>query len=98
MTHLPRLVKTIRVEMDPRSTSNAVFPQGMTHMVSSSLTLAASSNLSFRNPTSSRSSGVSAGKDRTWDRCYDFKNIFAEFFDEKNWRFSLKTKVNYAKF
>jgi hypothetical protein len=27
-----------------------------------------------------------------WDRCYDFKNIFAEKFG-KNWHFWLKTKL-----
>jgi hypothetical protein len=33
-----------------------------------------------------------------WDRCYDFKNIFAEKFSEKNCRFWLKTRLKYSKF
>jgi hypothetical protein len=33
----------------------------------------------------------------TRDRCYDFLNIFAEKFWEKNWRFWLKTKLNFEK-
>jgi hypothetical protein len=33
----------------------------------------------------------------TRDRCFDFKNIFAKK-KQKNWRFWLKTKINYAKF
>jgi hypothetical protein len=32
-----------------------------------------------------------------WDRYYDFLNIFAEKIS-KNWRFWLKTKLNYANF
>jgi hypothetical protein len=31
------------------------------------------------------------------DRCYDLKNIFAEKFSEKNWRFLLKIKLNFEK-
>jgi hypothetical protein len=31
------------------------------------------------------------------DRCYDFLNIFAETFSEKNWRFWLKTKLSFEK-
>jgi hypothetical protein len=31
-----------------------------------------------------------------WDRCYDFKNIFAEK-NSKKWRFWLKTELKYAK-
>jgi hypothetical protein len=34
----------------------------------------------------------------TWDRCYDFLNIFAKKIQRKIWRFWLKTKLNYAKF
>jgi hypothetical protein len=30
----------------------------------------------------------------TWDRCYDFLNIFPEKFDEQ---IGVKTKLNYAK-
>jgi hypothetical protein len=33
----------------------------------------------------------------TWDRCYDFKNIFAKKKSAKKCRFWLKTKLNYAK-
>jgi hypothetical protein len=33
----------------------------------------------------------------SWDRCYDFINIFAEKFCEKNRRFGLKTKLNFKK-
>jgi hypothetical protein len=33
----------------------------------------------------------------TWDRCYDFKNIYAEKFSEKFGVFD-STKLNYAKF
>jgi hypothetical protein len=33
----------------------------------------------------------------SWDRCYDLKNIFAKKIGEKNWRFFLKTKLNYEK-
>jgi hypothetical protein len=32
------------------------------------------------------------------DLCYDFLNIFAKFLGEKNLRFLLKTKLNYAKY
>jgi hypothetical protein len=33
----------------------------------------------------------------TWDRFYDFLNIFEDKFSEKKLRFCLKTKVNNAK-
>jgi hypothetical protein len=33
----------------------------------------------------------------TRGRCYDFLNIFAEKFSKKNWRFGLKTKLNFEK-
>jgi hypothetical protein len=32
------------------------------------------------------------------DRCYDFAKIFAKKIRRKNWRFLLKTKLNYSKF
>jgi hypothetical protein len=31
-----------------------------------------------------------ANSDSTWDRCYDFLNIFAKKIQRKNWRFCLK--------
>jgi hypothetical protein len=34
---------------------------------------------------------------KTRDRCYDFYNIFAQKFCEKNWRFGHKTKLNFWK-
>jgi hypothetical protein len=39
--------------------------------------------------------GKSGGPSR--DRCYDFKNIFADKILRKNWRFLLKTKLNFEK-
>jgi hypothetical protein len=32
-----------------------------------------------------------------WCRCYDFKNIFAEKFSEKNWRFRPKLLLFHSK-
>jgi hypothetical protein len=34
---------------------------------------------------------------RSRDRCYDFLNIFAKKFSEKNWRFWFKAKLNFEK-
>jgi hypothetical protein len=34
---------------------------------------------------------------KTWDRCYDFLNIFAEKLSKKNWRFLLELLLDFAK-
>jgi hypothetical protein len=30
-----------------------------------------------------------------WDRCYEFKNIFAQKIGEKNWLFRITTLLDY---
>jgi hypothetical protein len=54
--------------------------------------------VTFFTSSNGRPGGNGERSEKIWDRFYDFKNIFAEKFREKNSGFGPKTKLNYAKF